>query len=50
VDRDGIIGEGGIVLLDNDYQFIDGLGLDFEEISYRDMKALCAVFGEEGKL
>ena len=48
VDRDGIMSEGGIVLLDNDYQFIDGLGLDFEEISYKDMKALVTVFGEEG--
>jgi hypothetical protein len=48
VDRDGIIGEGGIVLVDEDYQFIDGLGLDFDEISYKDMKALVTVFGEEG--
>jgi hypothetical protein len=48
IDREGIIGEGGIVLLDEDNEFIDALGLDFEEITYRDMKALCDVFGEEG--
>jgi len=48
IDRDGIIGEGGIVLIDEDNEFIDALGLDFEEISYRDMKALVTVFGEEG--
>jgi hypothetical protein len=48
VDRDGIIGEGGIVLIDEYNEFIDALGLDFEEISYKDMKALVTVFGEEG--
>jgi hypothetical protein len=48
IDRDGVIGEGGIVLLDEDYQFIDALDFDFEEISYKDMKALVTVFGEEG--
>jgi hypothetical protein len=48
IDREGIIGEGGIVLVDEDYQFIDGLDFDFDEISYKDMKALCDVFGEQG--
>jgi hypothetical protein len=46
IDRDGIIGEGGIVLVDEDHQFIDGLDFDFDEISYKDMKALVTVFGE----
>jgi hypothetical protein len=48
IDREGIIGEGGIVLVDENNEFIDALGLDFEEISYKDMKALVTVFGEEG--
>jgi hypothetical protein len=48
IDRDGVIGEGGIVIIEQDGNFIDALGLDFEEITYRDMKALVTVFGEEG--
>jgi hypothetical protein len=48
IDRDGIMSEGGIVLFDEDHQFIDGLDFDFDEISYKDMKALVTVFGEEG--
>ena len=46
-DRDGIISEGGIVLIDDEGNFVDGIDFDFEEISYKDMKALVTVFGEE---
>ena len=47
-DREGIIGEGGIVIIDEEGNFVDGINFDFEEISYKDMKALVTVFGEEG--